>query len=58
MEDKHGTENKSEILTPNDFTYLLQVMSRLVAQGIITERHKEETARCIAEEYELLPLYI
>ena len=49
---------KPEFLTPNDFAYLLQVMNRLVEQGIITARHKEETARRIAEEYELSFLYI
>jgi DNA-binding PadR family transcriptional regulator len=53
-----NTSSKPELLTPNDFAYLLQVMNRLVEQGIITVRHKEETARRIAEEYELAPLYI
>lgn len=52
------TNNKPKLLTPNDFAYLLQVMNRLVEQGIITMQHKEETARRIAEEYELAPLYI
>lgn len=53
-----NAKTKPDFLTPNDFAYLLQVMNRLVEQGIITVRHKEETARRIAEEYELAPLYI
>lgn len=51
-------KNKPEFLTPNDFAYLLQVMNRLVEQGVITTRHKEEAAKRIAEEYELSPIYI
>ena len=53
-----NTRTKPATLSQNDFAYLLQVMNRLIEQGIITQQHKEETARRIAEDYELPQLYI